>query len=188
MFGVHRSTVYRWLERSLYDKTVARKSGSGRPSALSDEEAARLLKILLKPATCYGFETAFWTTARLIKVAKEHLQIKISHSTLCKMLRESEFSYKETERCYYKASEATGQEWLSKTVPQIRKTVLQYNAILYFEAKAKIRLTGVLGRTWGPYGGRVIQKITGLRGSVPAMSALSQSGQLIFQLYDKRIS
>ena len=30
--------------------------------------------------------------------------------------------------------------------------------------------------------------MTGLRGSIPAMSALSPSGQLIFQLYDKKIA
>ena len=71
MFGVHRSTVYRWIERSLSDETAARKTGSGRPSALSDKQAAQLLKIVLKPATRYGFETDFWTISRLIKVAKD---------------------------------------------------------------------------------------------------------------------
>jgi transposase len=188
IFGIHRSTVYRWIERSLLDETVARKSGSGRPSALSDVEAARLLKIVLRPATRYGFETDFWTSARLIQVAKDRLQIEISRSTMCKMLRDSDFSYKKPERRYYQASEDTRQEWLSKTVPQIRKTVRKYKAILYFEDEATIRLTGVLARTWGPRGERIIQKVTGLRGSVPAMSALGPSGHLIFQLYDKRIA
>jgi transposase len=188
MFGVHRSTVYRWIERSLSDETVARKAGSGRPSALSDKQAAQLLKILLKPAKRYGFETDFWTRSRLIKVAKDRLRIKISRSTMSKMLRDSDFSYKKPERRYYQASEAIRQEWLSKTVPQIRKTVRKYRAILYFEDEATIRLTGVLARTWGPRGERVIQRMTGLRGSIPAMSALSPSGQLIFQLYEKKIA
>ena len=188
MLGVHRSSIYRWLERSLSDETVSRAPGSGRPSALSDVDAARLLKVVLKPAGRYGFETDFWTSARLIKVAQDRLRIKMSRSTMCKMLRDADFSYKKPERRYYQASETAREEWLSKTVPEIKRIVKKHRAILYFEDEATIRLTGVLARTWGPRGERVIQKMTGIRGSIPVMSALSPSGKLIFQLYDKRIA
>ncbi len=73
-------------------------------------------------------------------------------------------------------------------VPEIKRTVAKYRAVLYFEDEASVRLTGVLARTWGPRGARTIQKMTGKRGTIPVMSALGSNGTLLFQLYDNRIA
>jgi len=186
--GVHRSSIYRWVTWSQKDETLARRKGSGRPGAFSDENAARLLKLIMKPATSFGFETDFWTSARLIKVAKQQLRITVSRSTMCKMLRDSEFSYKKPERRYYQASEDLRQEWIRVTVPKIKRLARKKRAILYFEDEATIRLTGVLARTWGPKGQRIVKRVTGLRGTIPVISALNPNGKLIFKLLRKKIS
>lgn len=188
MFGVHRATVHRWIARAQQDVTLARKTGSGRRSVLSDKQYGRLLRIILKPASSFGFETDFWTSSRIIEVARKRLKVIISRSTMCKMLRASEFSYKKPERRYYEADDQRRTEWLKLTVPEIKRTIKKYRAILYFEDEATVRLTGVLARTWGPRGKRTIQKATGIRGTVPVMSALGSHGNLLFQLYDQRIS
>ena len=49
-------------------------------------------------------------------------------------------------------------------------------------------MTAVLGKTWAPRGQTPIQKVTGKRGGISAMSAISKSGSLIFTLLDKRIA
>ena len=65
---------------------------------------------------------------------------------------------------------------------------MNYKAILYFEDESDISLTAVLGKTWAPKGKTPIQKVTGSRASVVAMSAISKSGRLIFTLHEKRIT
>lgn len=188
MYGVHRVTVHRWINRSKNDASISRLPGSGRPSVLTDLQAARLLKIVLKPASKYGFETDFWTSSRLMAITKKKLKVVVSRSTMCKMLRDADYSYKKPEPRYYEANDEARKEWSEITVPQIKETVRKYRAILYFEDEANIRLTGVLARTWGPRGERTIQQVTGVRGNVPVASAISPKGQLLFQLYDKMIT
>jgi transposase len=66
---------------------------------------------------------------------------------------------------------------------QIKKIIKNKKAILYFEDESSIDLSPVLGKTWGPIGKTVIQKVTANRGSVSAISAISSSGNLIFNIH-----
>jgi transposase len=49
-------------------------------------------------------------------------------------------------------------------------------------------LASVVGKTWGPVGQKTIIKTTGNRGGVSAISAITKSGGLIFNLYDDKIT
>ena len=73
-------------------------------------------------------------------------------------------------------------------MPKIRRAVRKYRAILYFQDEANISLTALLAKTWAPRGKTPKQEVTGKRGGVSAMSAISGSGQLLFRLHDKRIA
>ena len=73
-------------------------------------------------------------------------------------------------------------------MPTIRKTVEKYRAILYFQDEANVSLTAFLGKTWSPCGQTPKAKVTGKRGGVAAMSAVSRQGNLLFRLHNKRIA
>lgn len=188
IFGFDRASVYRWIERFWEDESMDRRKGSGRPRLLTDEQLGRLLKLILKPATKYGFETDFWTSSRIVEVAGKQLAVKISGRTMRRLLRESDFSYKKPERRYYEADEKAKDEWVNITMPLIKKTVKKHRAILYFEDEATVRLTAVLGKSWGPRSEKIVQRVTGNRGSIAAMSAIDPAGRLLFTLHDKRIA
>ena len=49
-------------------------------------------------------------------------------------------------------------------------------------------LTAFLGKTWSPRGHTPRVKVTGQRGGIAALSAISRRGQLVFRLHDKRIA
>ncbi len=49
-------------------------------------------------------------------------------------------------------------------------------------------LTAFLGKTWLPCGQTPKAKVTGKRGGVAAMSAISRRGHLLFRLHNKRIA
>jgi len=65
---------------------------------------------------------------------------------------------------------------------------LRGRAILYFQDESNVSLTAFLGKTWAPCGKTPKATVTGTRGCVSAISAISGQGLLVFRLYDKRIA
>jgi transposase len=80
------------------------------------------------------------------------------------------------------------QLWIRKTIPKIKRTVKKYKAVLYFEDEASVSLAPMIGKTWSVKGKKAFVDVSGKRGSISAMSAISTTGQLLFSLYDKRIT
>jgi transposase len=103
-------------------------------------------------------------------------------------LKETDLSYQKPEKKYSETDEALRQDWLTNELPRILETVKKYKAILYFEDESNISLTALLGKTWAPRGKTPTQQVTGARGGVSAISAISKQGSLIFNLHEKRIA
>ena len=189
-FGVDRTTVFRWKKRYVLDGEfgLQRKAGSGRPRKLAGLTENRLRSIILSPASKYGFETDLWTIGRLKTVLKKCEGIVLSRDTIWRRLRAAGLTYQKPVRVYREANDEKRSEWLRKVVPEIRKTVRKYKAILYFQDEANVSLTAFLGKTWAPSGQTPTAKVTGKRGGVAAMSAINGQGKLVFQLHDCRIA
>lgn len=180
-----RSTIHRWLQQ--YDKSknlenLKPKMRSGRPKKSSDKIRKSLLKDLLQPASRFGFETDFWTCRRLIQHVGKKFKIKISQPTMWRLLREAAMTYQRPEKRYKEADPIAQAEWIENELPKIKRMAREINAILYFEDEASVQLAPVLGKTWAPRGQTPIQKVTGNRGSIAAISAVSSDGRLIFNL------
>jgi len=189
-YGTNRSTIHRWISQYHDDgeSGLARKAVTGRPRKLAVVDKEALKKIVLSPASDYGFETDFWTTRRLIQVFQAEFKVVVSKQTVMRRLHEAGLSYQKPEREYFELSEEERQEWIRTDVPKIRRAVRKYRAILYFQDEANVSLTALLGKTWAPRGQTPKQKVTGKRAGVAAMSAITKQGQLIFRLHEKRIA
>lgn len=190
-YNCNRSTIHRWLASYRVKprfSSLEPKPRSGRPRGLSKEHGLAIRNAILKPASKVGFETDFWTCRRIIQFAKRELHFKISQPTVWRFLRSSNLTYQKPEKRYLQASKAGKKEWLKTTLPQIKAAVERHRAILYFEDEASIALAPVLAKTWAPKGKTPVQEVTGKRGSVSAMSAISKSGHLVFTLQDRKIA
>lgn len=189
-FGVSRSTLHRWLSRYSNDGSdgLQRKLGSGRPRKLEELDEAELRGIVLKPASDFGYETQLWTVGRLHRVIQEQYDVVVSRDTVWRRLRDAGLTYQKPEREYYEIDEETRQKWRRYEVPKIRRCVEKHRAILYFQDESNVSLTAFLGKTWAPCGQTPKAKVTGKRGGVSAMSAISKPGHLIFRLLEKRIA
>jgi transposase len=189
-FGTDRSTIHRWVSR--YDRAgdtgLARRPASGRPRKLCDLDGESLRRLVIAPASEYGYETDFWTTRRLIQVIGEALGVRLSKQTVARRLHEAGLTYQKPEREYFELSEEARAEWLRSEVPRIRAAVREYRALLYFQDEANVSLTALLAKTWAPRGQTPRQEVTGKRGGVAAMSAVTARGRLIFRLHEKRIA
>jgi transposase len=142
----------------------------------------------MAPASSYGYETDFWTTRRLIQVIAAECGVRLSKQTVLRRLHEAGLTYQKPEREYFELSEEERQEWVRWEVPKIRKAVRDHRAILYFQDEANVSLTALLAKTWAPRGKTPKQRVTGQRGGIAALSAITSRGQLIFRLHDKRIA
>mgnify|MGYP003381837295 CR=1 FL=1 len=189
-YETNRSTVYRWVKRFEEDGDdgLERRPTSGRPRTLEDLTEDELRAIVLQPASGFGYESDLWTVGRLQTVIEAKYRIGVSNDTIWRRLREAGLTYQKPERQYYELDEQSRQDWLRTDVPTIRKTVEKYRAILYFQDEANVSLTAFLGKTWSPCGQTPKAKVTGKRGGVAAMSAVSRQGNLLFRLHNKRIA
>jgi transposase len=189
-YSTDRSTIHRWLNRFDSDgaKGLERKPVPGRPRKLARLDTDALVDIVLAPAAGFGYETDFWTTRRLIQVIGSEFGVVLSKRTVLRRLHEAGLSYQKPEREYFELSEEERAEWRRTELPRIRRAVRKYKAILYFQDEANVSLTALLGKTWGLVGYTPKQRVTGTRGGVSAMSAITHRGQLLFRLHDKRIA
>ena len=189
-YAVDRSTLHRWLAR--FDDEGAeglhRRAVPGRPRKLAALDGAELKRVVMAAATDFGYETDFWTTRRLVQVMHANFGIEVSKQTMMRRLQEAGLTYQKPERQYFELSHADRAEWRRKELPKIRRAVRKHHAILYFQDEANISLTALLAKTWAPRGVTPKQRVTGKRGGISAMSAITGAGQLIFRLHDKRIA
>ena len=189
-YGVNRTTLYRW--RTRYEANgedgLRRQTGSGRPRKLEPLNEEELRAIVLKPASAFGYETDLWSVARLHRVISDRHEVDVSRDTVWRRLREAGLTYQKPERQYYEIDEEVRRKWLRYEAPKIRKAVEKYRAILYFQDESNVSLTAFLGKTWAPCGQTPKARVTGARGGVAAMSALSRHGHLLFRLHEKRIA
>lgn len=190
-FGTDRSTIHRWVSRYHLaggEQGLLRKPVPGRPRKLEDLDRKSLKALVLAPASQYGYETDFWTTRRLIQVITAEFSVTISKQTVLRRLHEAGLTYQKPEREYFELSHEERQAWVRREVPKIRATVRKHRAILYFQDEANVSLTALLAKTWAPCGQTPKQRVTGKRGGVAALSAISRRGQLLFRLLQKRIA
>ena len=189
-FGVDRTTLFRWVRR--YDEDgeqgLQRKPGSGRPRLLAQFDVMALIDVLVEPASEFGFETDLWTVGRLQQVIQDRYRVTVCKHTVWRRLREAGFTYQKPERQYFELNEEEREAWMRKEAPRIRAAVRKFQAILYFQDESNVSLTASVGKTWGYCGHTPSVRVTGKRGGVTAMSALSGQGRLLFRLFNERIA
>jgi transposase len=189
-YCIERTTLYRWVCRYQAHGAAGllRKTGSGRPRLLTAFDMEALNDIVLEPASYFGFETDLWTVGRLRRVLQDRYGILLSSNTVWRRLRDAGFTYQKPERRYFQLNEEAREEWLRDEVPRIRAAVREFRAILYFQDESNVSLTAFLGKTWAFCGQTPSVRVTGKRGGVTAMSALSGQGRLLFRLFKERIA
>lgn len=185
VLGICRTSIHRWIRQYKGTKAIRRRHSPevGRPSVIDSSAGKKMLRMIKKPASIFGYESDFWTRRRIIQTARKEHGLQLSKSSLLRFFVKFEQTYKKPETRYYESNTQEQQEWQKTEVPKIKAIVRKRKAILYFEDESNISLSPVVGKTWGPKGEKVVRKITGTRGSVSAISAVSRSGDLIFNVH-----
>lgn len=141
----------------------------------------------MRPPTRYGFDSPLWTCRRIRDVLRQELGLRVSIPTVWRGLRRLNLSSQKPERRAVEQDPVARAEWLKNEWPAIRSLAKQEKALLFFQDEAGIHLTPTVGRTWGRQGHRPTVPVTGKRGCISAMSAITPEGRLFFMIPRERI-
>ena len=144
----------------------------------------KLIEFLKHSATKYGFETPLWNTRRIEILCKKELGLTVSRMAIWRFLNKMDYTCKRVQKTYMEANPKKQKEWMTKTISEIKENVKIHHAILYFEDESNISLSPVMGTSWSPRGKSITARVTGKRGSVSAISAISKDGRLMFSLHN----
>src|SRR5260370_19554692 len=189
--GVNLRTLFRWLalyRRGGWDRLDARKGG-GRPPKL-DGRAVRWIYSTLtnKSPQQLKFPFALWTAAMVQALIAERYKVRLSHSSVCRLLHQLGLSAQRPLWRAYQQNPAAVTQWLESEYPAIRRRARRDGAQIFFADEAGVRSDFHSGTTWGRRGQTPVVSSTGARFGANLISAISAQGQLRFMLTNGRVT
>lgn len=185
VLGFSRACIYNWLARYRGGGWHALKSGkgTGRPRKLSGRQISWIYRTVIgKDPLQLKFSFALWTRAMVVTIIKKQFGIKLSESSVGRLLRQLGLScQKPLYRAYQQNPEAVA-EWKEKVFPEIKKKAKRVGATIYFEDESGIRSDFHSGKTWAIKGQTPIIQATGARFGLNMVGAISTLGQLRFMV------
>lgn len=189
--GVNERTVYRWLaayRTGGWGELDARKRG-GRPRKLDGQAMKWIYEtIAAKSPLQLKFPFALWTAAMVQQLIKSRFSVKLSHSSVCRLLNQLGLrAQRPLWRAYQQDPEAV-ERWKNEEYPRIRRRARRLGAQIFFADEAGVRSDFHCGTTWGKRGTTPVVSSTGARFGANIISAVSAQGQLRFMLTKGRVT
>jgi transposase len=189
--GVNERTVYRWLaayRTGGWGELDARKRG-GRPRKLDGQAMKWIYEtIAAKSPLQLKFPFALWTAAMVQQLIKSRFSVKLSHSSVCRLLNQLGLSAQRPLWRAYQQDPETVERWKNEEYPRIRRRARRLGAQIFFADEAGVRSDFHSGTTWGKRGTTPVVSSTGARFGANIISAVSAQGQLRFMLTKGRVT
>ena len=183
--GFSRACIYNWLARYRAGGWHALKTGSrtGRPKKLGGKQIAWIYKTVVdKDPLQMKFHFALWTRSMVAIVINRKYGIKLSESSVGRLLRQLGLScQKPLYRAYQQNPEAV-EQWKEKVFPEIKKKAKRVGATIYFQDESGIRSDFHSGKTWAVKGQTPVIEATGARFGLNMVGAISTRGQFRFMV------
>ena len=188
-FGVERESVSRWISKAgKYGKNSLKSTkAKGKKPKLTEEEQKRIIFLMIKPATEYGFENPLWTCKKIQRLMKDYTGKSLSISNVWEFGKRWNLSPQIPNRKAKERNESAIKRWVKEEWPKIEKHQRRWQAMLYLRDESGVYLNPVVGRTWAPKGKTPIIKVSGSRQKLNLLSAISPAGRLVFKIHQKKI-
>ena len=95
----------------------------GRPLKLDAAERKRLVRLLLKGSTAYGYRTNLWTTARIAELVEREFGVRYHRDHVGRLMHSLGWSAQKPERRALERDEKEIARWKQKEWPRIKKTL-----------------------------------------------------------------
>jgi transposase len=193
IFGVDRSSIYRWLRQVKQLDGLAAKRHYGPATRLSPMQFERLEKLLVKGAKADGWATDLWTCARIADLIERHFGVSFHHDHVGRLLHERlNWTPLKPSRRARERDKKEIASWKRESFPKIAQAARDREAYLVFLDESGYMLTPTVRRTWAPKGSEAILNCWDRRDRLSAISCLTvspKSGRLnlYFQLLDHTV-
>ena len=193
IFGVNRSTVYRWRKLAENRDGLAAKPHPGPSPRLSAQQCKRLASLLLQGAKAHGWATDLWTCARIVEVIRRHFAISFHHDHVGRVLRKRlHWTAQKPQRVAREQSKGAVKYFRQVKFPRIFRETRERNAHLVFLDESGFMLTPTVRRTWAPQGQTPLHECWDRRDRLSSISCITVSPRtsklnLYFQLYSHNV-
>lgn len=190
IFSIKYESVSRWFckHRRGGMEALKRHKAKGKDRTLNVNDLRWLEEVLADNATDHGFSTPLWTGTYIRILFRRDRKVELDRSTVWRYLIRLGLSFQKPEKRYSQQDKKLVEKWIIQEWPDIQKWAQSNRAILYFEDESGVCLAPVVGKTWAPRGKTPIARVTGKRGGVLAMSAISPSGRMCFRLEKRKVN
>jgi len=183
-------TVYNWelrLRKNGPDAWRDREH-KGPKRKMTDAQRKKLVKILLKGAKRYGFDTELWTLKRVAKVIKREFNVTYNVTHVWRVLQDLGFSAQVPLKHALERDEDRIREWLEERWPEIRKEAKKSGSELVFVDESGLSNEPNVARTWAPKGSRPKLKHSAKQSKLSFISAVTMDAELFFSVYPHGIT
>jgi len=176
VYGVNRSSVYRWLKRAQQSDGLVAKPHPGPAPRLSPQQHRELENLLQQGAQAHGWHNPLWTCARVAQLIHRYFGVSFHHDHVGRFLRiRLNWSPQKPRRRARERDEVGIAYWKHVRFPRIAQAAQRRGAHLVFLDESGYMLTPTVRRTWAPRGSKPVLDCWDRRDRLSAISGLSMS-------------
>ena len=183
-------TVYNWelrLRKNGPDAWRDREH-KGPKRKMTDAQRKKLVKILLKGAKRYGFDSELWTLKRVAKAIKREFNVTYNVTHVWRVLRGLGFSAQVPLKQALERDEDCIKQWVEERWPEIRKDAEKSGSQLLFVDESGLSNEPNVVRTWAPKGSRPRLKHSAKKRKLSIIFAITMDAELYFSVYPSDIT
>jgi transposase len=191
IYQIPQRTVFDWLSLYRSGGWDALKEGhrSGRPRKVSAEDMKWIYNaVTLGNPQHFQFEFCLWTLNTLRALITRELGIKLSKSSVSRLLGHLGLSPQRPIYQSYKQDPRKVEQYLAETFPEAVAQAREKGAEIYFVDEASVRSDAHRGATWGKIGETPVVEDSGSRFSLHVISAVSPRGDMRFSFIEERMN
>lgn len=193
--GVGERQVRRWRVRFKsggYKALAKRRRGrrAGEQQALSPAQQQRIVEaIRSKNPDQLRIPALLWTRSSVQELIERECGVLLEVSSVGRYLRSWGFTLKRPTRRALEADPVVVEAWLSEVYPQIKAKAKKDGGLILWQDESGLRLDRLVAKQgYALKGQRAIAPSTGNRQGVNMISALANSGELRFRIFEGRFS
>ena len=191
IYHIPQRTIFDWLSLYRSGGWDALKEGyrSGRPRKVSAEDMKWIYNaVTLGNPQHYQFEFCLWTLNTLRSLIERELKIKLSKSSVSRLLGHLGLSPQRPIYKSYKQDPRKVEQYLAETFPEAVAQAREIGADIYFVDEASVRSDAHRGLTWGKVGDTPVVEDSGGRFRLHVISAVSPRGDMRFSFIEERMN
>jgi transposase len=193
--GVGERQVRRWqkrFRRGGWPALAKRRRGRrpGEQEALTASQRQRIVEaIRSQNPDQLRIPALLWTRSSVQEFIERECSVRLEVGTVGRYLRRWGFTLKRPTRRALEADPVVVEAWLADVYPKIKAQARRDGGVILWQDESGLRLDRLVAKQgYAPRGQRAIAPSTGNRQGVNMISALANSGELRFSIFEGRFT